>query len=56
MPADRVLLLTGSRLVPAIGTTLLPGDTVVVDIAGVGRVTNSVVLEKHNVVLTPQTQ
>jgi 2-dehydro-3-deoxy-D-arabinonate dehydratase len=39
---DGVFLLTGTGVVPDADFTLLPGDEVVVDIAGVGRLVNGV--------------
>jgi 2-dehydro-3-deoxy-D-arabinonate dehydratase len=41
---DGVVLLTGTGVVPEADFTLLPGDEVVVDIAGVGRLANPVAL------------
>lgn len=40
---EGVVLLTGTGIVPEADFTLLPGDEVVVDIAGVGRLVNGVV-------------
>lgn len=41
---DGVIMLTGTGVVPEADFTLLPGDEVAVDIAGVGRLENGVVL------------
>jgi 2-dehydro-3-deoxy-D-arabinonate dehydratase len=40
---DGAILLTGTGIVPEADFTLLPGDEVAVDIAGVGRLVNPVV-------------
>lgn len=40
---DGVIVLTGTGVVPEADFTLLPGDEVVVDIAGVGRLVNPVI-------------
>jgi 2-dehydro-3-deoxy-D-arabinonate dehydratase len=39
-----VVLLTGTGLVPDSSFTLAPGDVVTVDVAGVGTLTNPVVV------------
>ncbi|WP_308466168.1 fumarylacetoacetate hydrolase family protein [Rathayibacter soli] len=40
---DGVIMLTGTGVVPEADFTLLPGDEVVVDISGIGRLSNPVV-------------
>lgn len=45
---DGSVLSTGTGIVPAVDFTLLPGDVITIDIDGLGRLTNPVVVGKDN--------